>query len=969
MPPTVPSVFVGRQQHLNHLLADAARAQEGESRAVLLRGDAGMGKSRLLEEYLERTPMGHAALGSCLELGAEGIAFAPFTALLRQLVRAVGDDGADTGGELAHLVPGLGVAGESTDDNGRARLFEAVLIFLEGCARSGGVSLVIEDLHWADASTRDLLVFLLRNLDAVPVHLVVSVRSDDLHRSHPLRRALPELERLPRVQRIDLGPLSREDVAEQASALRGSALDSTALELLLERSGGNPLFVESFLAAPDGGAVPDGPRELLMRRVEPLEAGTRKVLGLASVAGDRVDHNLLAKVGEASGIGEDDLDEALREAVDAQVLQATDSGYVFRHALLAEAVKEDLLPGQRVRAHRRYAQVLESGVPGLSRAGAVAQLAHHAYAAHDHPRALVAAWQAADQARAASASPEHLVLLERVLELWELVPDAEERLGLSYGELLLAVCRAAQISGSTRRAAEHATEALAELDPRAEPELAARLLVARGLAGKELGRLDALEDLRAAAELLPEGHPERAAVSATTATVLMMRGDSAEAEQVSRAAIEEARACGDRVSEADALITLGSLLDVTGSEEALNLLREGIRIARELDESQVEMRGLNNLGSNHISRLEYEEWLSCAEEALARCTELGVLRSQGVMYVNGVASALIALGRFAEAKARLDTSPTSDDLAGGRRQALIAQLAAREGDWEASHRARAEFARLLPRDTTTTVEYTSDDYTQLLLLMYGPQERFAEAARLILEGEEQNRSVSQTRFSSSGLSTMAMLVRWLRRRDEPGDRGLADRLARVLVRVLERDDWPVAPLGQLTRHIGLGFLEEDPARAREHWDRALPLSERSQVFFRIECLYGAFWSAHEAGEAERARELLGLAEALLAEVDLYNIRLLVDGMRPALAGPPAPRTTALPAGLTPREAEVLAEVAKGLSNREVGEALFISAKTVSVHVTNLMGKLGANNRTAAVARARELGFGRNGIGPQEGTGA
>src|SRR5690606_29975714 len=145
----------------------------------------------------------------------------------------------------------------------------------------------------------------------------------------------------------------------------------------------------------------------------------RKVLGLASVAGDRVDHGMLTEVAEASGIGEDDLDEALREAVDAQVLRATDTGYVFRHALLAEAVKEDLLPGQRVRAHRRYAQVLESGVPGLPRARAVAQLAHHAYAAHDHPRALDAAWEAAGQARAAGAYPEHLELLERVLELWE----------------------------------------------------------------------------------------------------------------------------------------------------------------------------------------------------------------------------------------------------------------------------------------------------------------------------------------------------------------------------------------------------------------------------------------------------------------------------------------------------------------------------------------------------------------------
>ncbi|GAA1462367.1 AAA family ATPase [Nocardiopsis exhalans] len=948
-----PSAFVGRQQQLDLLLSDAARASGGESRAVLLCGDAGIGKSRLLEEYLERTPMRHSALGGCLELGAEGIAFAPFTALLRQLVRVVGEGGETAGGELARLVPGLGPVRENTDDNGRARLFEAVLTFLEESALPGGLSLVIEDLHWSDASTRDLLVFLLRNLDSVPVHLVVSVRSDDLHRTHPLRRVLPELERLPRVRRVDLEPLSRNAVAEQATALRGAALDPAALELLVERSGGNPLFVESFLAAPDGGSVPDGPRELLMRRVEPLAAVTRKVLGLASMAGDRVDHGLLAEVAEASGIGEDDLDEALREAVDAQVLRATDTGYVFRHALLAEAVKGDLLPGQRVRAHRRYAQALAGGVPGLPRAEAVAQLAHHAYAAHDHPRALTAAWEAAGLARDTSAYPEHLELLERLLELWELVPDAGERLGFPYGELLLEVCRAAQIAGSMRRAVEHATEALADLDPGTEPELAARLLVARGLAFKELGRLDALDDLRAAAALLPEGHPERAAVSASTGAVLMMQGGTTEAEKVTRAAIEEARACGDRASEADALITLGSLLDSTGSEEALDLLREGIRIARDMGQDQVELRGLNNLGSGHNYRFEYEEWLVCAEEALARCVELGVFRSQGVMYVNGVVSALAALGRFAEARERLSTNPASDDLAGGRRQALIAQLAALEGDWETSRRALAEFARLLPWDTTTTVEYMSDHYTRLLLLLYGPQEQLAEAARRALEGERDFGLLSQTRFSVSGLSTTASVVWRLRRRNGPGDRELAGELAGVLLEVLAGEDWPGAPVGEMTRHACLGFLEEDPARALEHWELALSLSERARGIFRGECLYGAFWAVLESGAADRARELLGQAEALLAELGTHDIRQLSGEMRAALAE----TSKVLPAGLTPREAEVLVEVAKGLSNREVGERLFISAKTVSVHVTNLMGKLGVNNRTAAVARARELGLG------------
>ena len=943
-----PSTFVGRQRQVDHLLSDAARARTEGARTVLLRGDAGIGKSRLLEEYLEHTPLRNRALGACLELGAGGLAFAPFTALLRQLVREGGPVPA-AGSELTRLLPGQGEAPSArsgTDDHDRARLFEAVLTYLEERAAPAGLSLVVEDLHWADASTRDLLVFLLRNLGAAPVHLVVSVRSDDLHRTHPLSRALPELERLPRVTRLDLAPLTREAVAEQVAALSGSVPDPDTLALLLERSGGNPLFVESFLAAPEGG-VPEGPRELLMRRVEPLAATTRRVLGLASVAGDRVDHGLLTEVAEASGVGEDDLDEALREAVDARVLGATDTGYVFRHALLAEAVKGDLLPGQRVRAHRRYAAALEGGVPGLSRSESVAQLAHHAYSAHDHPRALGAAWESAGHARDASAHPEHLALLERVVELWELVPDAAERLGTTYGELLLGVCLAAQTAGDPRRAVEHASEALAELDPGSE--LAARLLVARGLSYKELGRLEALDDLRAAAR----NHPEPAVVSANTASVLMMRGSDAEAERAARAAIEEARACGDRASEADALVTLGALLDHTGEEEPLEMLREGIRIARELGDVQVEMRGLNNLGSNLGSRFETRERLACAQEALDRSAELGVARSQGAGLANGLASALVAAGRLEEARARLDAAPAGEDLSGARRQVLVAQMAALEGDWETSRGALEEFTRLLPRETSTRVEYMSHYYARLLGLLFEPGERWTEAARVILEAEQEVRMVSHVRFSASTGSATAMVVWRLRRRAEPGDRELADTLAEPLVSVLEGGDWPVSPLGRLSGETALAFLEEDPERAAEYWDRALPLAERAGGLSLVECLFGAFWNALGTADTGRARDLLRRCEAVLAGFDLYVVRQLVAEMRAAL-GPDS--AAAPPAGLTPREVEVLVEVARGSSNREVGEALFISGKTVSVHLSNAMGKLGVANRTAAVARARELGL-------------
>lgn len=284
-------------------------------------------------------------------------------------------------------------------------------------------------------------------------------------------------------------------------------------------------------------------------------------------------------------------------------------------------------------------------------------------------------------------------------------------------------------------------------------------------------------------------------------------------------------------------------------------------------------------------------------------------------------------------------------------------MAAMEGEWEASQRALAEFARLLPRDTSTVVEYMPEYHTRLLLLLHGPGDRLAEAARLVLAGEADIGLLSQIRFSASGLTATARVAWRLRRRAEPGDRELAEELAEVLLGLLAREDWPASPMGELARHASRGFLEEDPERALAHWGRALPLAARTKGAARSECLYGAFWAAHGAGEAERARELLEQTEALLAELDVHVVRQEVAQMREVLPADPVPKAAAaLPAGLTRRELEVLVQVAEGLSNREVGESLFISAKTVSVHLSNLMGKLGVGNRTAAVARARELGL-------------
>src|SRR5882757_6948196 len=301
-------VFVGRTTELATLTAAFDAAVSGQPSTVIVAGEAGVGKSRLVDELIHHTVADGAQVlaGGALELGAEGLPFAPFSAALRGLVRDLGVEAIQSlvpdSGELGGLLPELGGA---VDRGGaRSELFETFLRLLERLAEQQPVVLVLEDLHWADRSTRELLVFVLRSLRTSRVLLVATYRSDDLHRRHPLRALLAELPRIPHVQRIDLERLGRREVAELAAGIRGHEPDPEMLDTLMERAEGNPLFVEAL-------------RDLLLRAVEQLPEPTQRVLRIAAAAGVRVDYPLLARV---SDLGPAELDEGLRTAVENNIL-------------------------------------------------------------------------------------------------------------------------------------------------------------------------------------------------------------------------------------------------------------------------------------------------------------------------------------------------------------------------------------------------------------------------------------------------------------------------------------------------------------------------------------------------------------------------------------------------------------------------------------------------------------------------
>ncbi|WP_460447719.1 ATP-binding protein, partial [Angustibacter aerolatus] len=468
MPPSTP--FVGRSDDLAQLAAlTGVRGDDGAASAVLLGGDAGVGKTRLLGELqaLAAQAGQRVLVGHCLDLAEQALPYLPLTEVLTRLAHeepAAADRLLEAHPALALLVRGR----RATGDDGavdRADLFAAVHAGLALLADDGPVLLVVEDAHWADPSTRELVTFLLTRGTAAT--LVLSYRTDDLHRRHPLRPLVAQWARLPGVVRLPLRPLDDDAVRTLVGAL--APLDEPAVRGIVSRAEGNAFFAEELVAAGDAGGrlVSADLADVLLARFEHLPDDARQVVRAAAVAGRRVSHRLLAATAELDDVP---LGAACAAAVDANVLVPHGAdGYAFRHALLAEAVYDDLLPGERVRLHAAYASALASG----RFEGVAAELARHARAAHDHVTALRASVQAGDEALRVAGYDEALQQYEVALE--ELRADVVVD-GLDPTDVVLHAMDAAVAAGRSVRALSLVLDHLTALPADAEPLRRARLL-------------------------------------------------------------------------------------------------------------------------------------------------------------------------------------------------------------------------------------------------------------------------------------------------------------------------------------------------------------------------------------------------------------------------------------------------------------------------------------------------------------
>ena len=964
---TVSPVFAGREAELTALARAFDDAADGLPGTVLVGAEAGGGKSRLVSEFAARLD-GRALVlaGGCVELTAAGLPYAPFTAALRQLVRERGTagvaellSGRDIG-ELARLLPEFGAPPQEADpDMARARLFELVLALLEALADRQLLVLVVEDVHWADHPTRDLLSFLVRNLRHAAVLLVVTFRSAELHRTHPLRPLLAELSRMAGVTRLELPRLSRGQVEAQLEGVLGRPLEPAVTNAVYERGGGNPLFTEALVSA-DGTVSPEVPwslRDQLLAAVKELPEQTQQVLRAAAAGGLRVSHQLLAAV-----IGLDDtaLAAALRPAVDANVVVIDADGYSFRHDLIRQAVWEDLLPGERARAERAFAEALEAG-PALDVDGMVqVRLALHWRGANEPERALHAAWAAAASAADRFAVAEQLQMLEQVLQLWDRVPIAAEHTGTERVAVTELAADAARWAGEPERGLTLVEAALGELGEAGDPGRRASLLLRRAVLRQQALLPGPVDDLQTALRLARSPDRVRAEILGQLSRASWLRGRDEEAKRAAEELTVLGRRLDDQEYQAEALMALAQIGAREGHDVIAALL--GVReTARRIGSVQLEMRAC--AGITHVleGRGDHERAIQAGREGLARARQLGLARFAATPIGLNLAGSLTSAGRWDEALETIEEALGLDPAPEGRAYLLLLRgwIAVARGE----HDTAAGIMRQLP-PPPAGVQGGAQAVTQLALLIAW----LAAEARLAhgdLAGAlAAVRAASSQRPDAEPHYLWLLLATGMRACAEAGPARLPPEAGdpAELRRALELAAAGIPRPGPVEQAHAAVF-DAEASRAAGHpdraaWDAAAAAWESlGQPYPLAYALLRAAGAAATAGDrdaaASRLQQAAELAGQLRARPLLQQISRLARRAHVEITGT-SPAGPAVPFGLTGRELEVLRLVAAGLGNREIAAELFISPKTASVHVSNILGKLGVASRGEAAATAHRL---------------
>jgi ATP/maltotriose-dependent transcriptional regulator MalT len=967
--------IVGREEHLRALADLLASATSGTPGLALLAGEAGVGKSRLLAAVEARgRESGFLVLhGESVEFGGEDFAFAPVVSALRRVPGAWLADtlealGSEARALLAPLLPRARIEpapGAPAPDRDQGRLCELLLDLLGSLAGDVAPVLVaLEDVHWADRSTRDLLAFLARNLGGERIAVAVTCRTGELEVAHPLRRLMAELARRDNVRRLELAPLDRDEVAEQLEAIAGEPVPAAVADAVHARSGGNPLFVEELFAAHRAGAgagIPATLQETVRGRIELLPSPAQHLLETLAAGGGRLAESILGRVA-----GGPELGPAVRAAADAGLLVRGEGEVSLRHGLIGEVLYAALVEGERAALHRALGEALAAaGAPA-------AQLAEHWHRAGARADALSASVEAGLAATRVAAWEEARVHLARALTLWDDDRAAAAATGIDRVELTTLAAQAARFSGDRDESLALVRTALAAVDRAEEPERAARLY-------ERLGEFQFWDDeaalgcYRQALALLPDAATaERARVLAAEGHALMGLRRYEEARERCEAALDAADAARDERQAAVTRTTLGLVLAFLGRpEEGERHLRHALAAADALGIAEATARAHVHLGELLRLRGDHAGALATMQTGADAAARAGMRGSFGAfMEVNG-ADDLLRLGRWDEAEARLEQTArrqaglTADAL----RHAVAGQLHALRGREQLARRHVERGLELVAREGLPG---------EFVVPIHGAAATLALAAGDPAEARRHvDRALAVDSARRDPLYTPLVLwlgvraeadaaagARSLRRRGDAAEASRrAEALLTALAEIVAAPGGAVAPDALAHRAAAAAERsrldrEEDPepwAAAAGAWDA---LAEPYPAAYAR--LRGAEALLVSGGGRREAATLLGAAHATAMALDAGPLAAEAESLarRARIAldrdrKPPfSPAEEPL---LTDRETEVLALLADGLTNREIAGRLFISEKTVGTHVGHIFDKLGVHNRVAAAALARAPG--------------
>ena len=946
-------LLVGRAEQLDVLRLQLGRALAGEPQHVLVVGEPGIGKTRLVGEFVADVDDESVRVlaTQCLELAGAEVPLAPVQELVHGAFRRWGAQAVrEASGAylpmLAVLEPGLlptGDAPETGPVTNQRQLFAAVRHLLEQLADGGPLLVVVEDVHWADEATLDLLRYLAVALDDVPVLLVATLRTG----TSAAQRVLTSTGRLPRATILELDELSAEEAARLVEALAGAlaqpghpAAPELDIGRVVELSGGNPLYLEELVAAGPSETLPGSLRALLLSRLAGLSEQARSLVDLISVGDPPVRYDDLLAV---TGWPEGQLDDVLAEARAAGVLTVTAaaSRVTLRHPLVGDAAREDLDPGRRRSLHRAWATGLSASSPRSPHTALM--VAHHWDHAAEPGPALLAAWDGAQAALALQAHGTRAALLDRVEGLWTATSSGE--IPADQVDVLAESARSHELAGSSEESAARLDKALGLLEPGTDPSRTASLLVARGRLEYWLRDTSPEPYLQRALGLLTDtGHEAvRGRLLAEWADYLTNAQQLQRAHDLATEAVRLARATDDPAAESLALLAVASTLTSENPDRAAELQRAAITLAEHAGVYDVMVGAMEALvagtyirfGDFQQAAADYEDYLR-----VARRHGLGAHFATANMLTSG-AFMLVDAGELDAAVAAADEAEAifGDHGSSNYCRAIRATAHLIRGNVDD---ARDEVARMVPSPHDPTDTADLDPKAWLTWIDEGPE----AAATVVLPFLHR----ALERGNDDALVWLPEVVYALARYVHLGQPVLdpdSDAVATLdAVRGVFRRVLPDVTLIAVLDAVLTDLDGADPA---DRWRAAVAAftDTRGPAHRRIDTLIALAQATTNRAEALEALDTAErLADRLGAQPQLDEIA----ACRHRLTG------QAGPAGLTPREIEILHLVDRGLTNNQIAERLFISPSTAGVHISHILTKTDTRTRQEAAQWGREHGL-------------